>query len=347
MSKVYYRKIDSKTTVAEIQKITQELLSVIVSDQSLVLEKKIPLKVHFGEKGNHTFIKPEKFIGIVDFLKSRGIESCYIETSVMYGGQRHRRDIHLKTAQEHGFTQLPVEIADGEQGELFTEVKTDLKHFKTCKIGRDFDRYNQLIVLSHFKGHMLAGFGGAIKQLSMGHASKGGKLAMHMGIKPQIIKRKCKKCNLCKTRCNEGAIIIDSKVSAINHEKCVGCGACVSICPHKAVSIMSLKGLWSMLFKRESFQEKIVEYAYAAQKGKKNIYLNFAMNITRGCDCEPRKMKPLTDDFGIFISTDSVAIDQACLDLARENGVKFNGEKLLQYAEMVGLGSRKYELVAV
>jgi uncharacterized Fe-S center protein len=181
----------------------------------------------------------------------------------------------------------------------------------------------------------------------MGHASKGGKLAMHMGIKPQIIKRKCKKCNLCKTRCNEGAIIIDSKVSAINHEKCVGCGACVSICPHKAVSIMSLKGLWSMLFKRESFQEKIVEYAYAAQKGKKNIYLNFAMNITRGCDCEPRKMKPLTDDFGIFISTDSVAIDQACLDLARENGVKFNGEKLLQYAEMVGLGSRKYELVAV
>jgi uncharacterized Fe-S center protein len=102
-----------------------------------------------------------------------------------------------------------------------------------------------------------------------------------------------------------------------------------------------------MLFKRESFQEKIVEYAYAAQKGKKNIYLNFAMNITRGCDCEPRKMKPLTDDFGIFISTDSVAIDQACLDLARENGVKFNGEKLLQYAEMVGLGSRKYELVAV
>jgi len=164
-----------------------------------------------------------------------------------------------------------------------------------------------------------------------------------MGIKPRIRNRKCKKCQLCERRCNEHAITIGRK-SFIDHEKCVGCGACMAICPHKAISVHSLKGLFTLLgFK--SFREKLVEYAYAAQKGKKNIYMNFAMSVTAGCDCEPRDMKPVVGDFGIFASTDPVAIDKACFDMSKVNGKKFRGEATFPYAEKIGLGSSEYTLV--
>ena len=343
MANVYYKKVDRNTTVKEVQEITRQLLAAIIEKEEIELERKVPLKVHFGEKGNTTFIKSENYEGIIGFLEARGIETCYMETSVMYGGQRYKRDLHLKTAQEHGFTQVPIIIADGEQGEAFAEVEIGGRHFKSCKIGKDFLDYNQLIVLSHFKGHMMAGFGGAIKQLSMGHASKGGKLAMHMGIKPRIVNRKCKKCNLCMTRCNEDAITIGKK-SFIDHEKCVGCGACVAICPTKAVSIMSVKGVSNFLLQGKKFREKLVEYAYAAQKDKKNIYINLAMNVTKGCDCEPKKMDPIMEDFGIFVSTDPVAIDQVCLDMAKERGKTFKGGEQLLYAEKIGFGSTHYTL---
>jgi uncharacterized Fe-S center protein len=346
MSNVYWKKVNKDTTVEEIKEITKVLLNEIITKENISLESNIPLKVHFGEKGNHTFIKSQNYEGIIDYLQERDIETSYIESSVMYGGQRHRKDLHLKTAEAHGFTQVPVIIADGEQGEAFKEVEINKTHFKSCKIGKEFQNYNQFIVMSHFKGHMLAGFGGAIKQLSMGFASKGGKMAMHMGIKPHIVNRKCKRCNLCKTRCNENAITIDKK-SFIDHDKCVGCGACVSICPHKAVSIFSLKSITRMMGIGNNFQEKLIEYAYAAHKDKKNIYFNYVMNITAGCDCEPRKMKILMEDIGIFVSTDPVAIDKACYDAVKENGKKFRGAKQLIYGERIGLGTQNYNLIEV
>jgi len=344
--KVFYKKVDSHTSVAEIQMITKQLLETIVKNECLELEKKVPLKVHFGEKGNTSFIRSENYEGIINYLKEKDVETCYMETSVLYGGQRHRRDLHIKTALEHGFDQVPIVITDGEQGEAFSEIEINKRHFKTCKLGKEFEKYDQLIVLSHFKGHGLSGFGGAIKQLSMGFAAKGGKLAMHMGIKPKIVKRKCKKCNLCKTTCNVDAITIDNK-PRIDHDRCVGCGACVSICPHKSITIFTLKGIYNAIFKRTDFLEKLVEYAYAAHFGRKNIYINFAMNITKSCDCIGKPMKPIIDDFGIFISTDPVAIDKACYDISKEKGKKFKGEFQFGYAESIGLGSVDYELIEI
>lgn len=340
--------MNSITKVNEVKEITKELLDIIISKEDIQLENRIPLKVHFGEKGNITYIKPENFEGVIDFLKEKNIETSFIETSTLYGGQRYKKDLHIKIAKEHGFTQIPIIIADGEQGESFAEVEINKKNFKSCKIGKAFLDYNQLIVLAHFKGHMFAGFGGAIKQLSMGHAAKGGKLAMHMGIKPKISNRKCKKCNLCETRCNENAITIEKDgKSFIDHEKCVGCGACYAICPHKAISIISIKSILRMIGIGNPFKEKLVEHAYAAAKDKKNIYINFAMNITSKCDCEPKKLKIIMDDIGIFISTDPVAIDKACYDLVEEKGKKFRGFKQFAYAEKIGLGSTKYELIEV
>lgn len=345
MSKVYIIKFTGATPTKDVNAFSRRLLERIVSEENIKLEQEIPLKVHFGEKGNITFLQPENYNGIIDFLEEKKIKTLFIETSVMYGGQRHNRSLHLKTAEEHGFTRIPIMIADGEQGEDYYEVEINKKHFAKCKLGKEFSRYEQVLVLSHFKGHLLAGFGGAIKQLAMGFASKGGKLAQHLGIKPQIKNSKCKKCHLCEQRCAVHAITIGAK-SFIDHKKCVGCGACVSICPQQAVSIFSMKALMRMIGTLGNpFQEKVVEYAYAAQKGKRNIYVNFAMNITAGCDCEPKKMKALINDIGILVSTDPVAIDQACFDLAKQSGKRFRGRHVLEYAEEIGLGSRKYELV--
>ena len=342
MVHVYFKRFKGDPSTEIVKSMSRQLLDHIVTVEKIELEKEIPLKVHFGEKGNVTYIQAENYDGVIDFLQDRKITSCFIETTVLYGGQRYRRDLHLKTAAENGFTRIPVIIADGDHGESFSEIEIHKTHFEKCKIASGFAKYSQLIVLAHFKGHGLSGFGGAIKQLSMGHASKGGKLEMHLGIKPKIKSRKCEQCGLCQKKCAENAITIGEK-SRIDPALCVGCGACVAICPNQAVTVFTVRGIGHAVFGNR-FKEKLVEYAYAGQKGKKNIYLNFLMNITRGCDCEGRKMSVIIKDIGILASTDPVAIDKASFDLVKKAGKKFRGFSTFAYAEKIGLGSADYTL---
>ncbi len=323
----------------------RKLLDAVITRENVRLADHIPLKVHFGEKGNKTYLKPGTYSDILEYLRERGIESEYMETSVLYGGARSNREKHLELAKAHGFDQIPVVIADGDNGEASVNVQVDLKHFSKCAVAAELAKQEQVLVMSHFKGHGLAGFGGAIKQLSMGFASKGGKMAMHMSVQPEIINFLCKKCRLCTTRCQVDAITVEKKKAWIDHAKCLGCGACYSICPHHAVSVFTWKGLANMLFRRNSFREKLVEYAYAAAHGKQHIYLNFAVNITGGCDCEPRPMWKCADDVGIFASLDPVAVDAACYDAVAKAGKKFKGAEQLDYAEKIGLGTRSCNLI--
>jgi uncharacterized Fe-S center protein len=346
MSNVYTYYFRDDVSLDDIKEKSALLLDVVTKKEEVNLENEIPLKVHFGEIGNTSYIKPETFEGIINYLDLKKIKSSFIETSVLYGGKRYKKELHLNTAKEHGFTKLPVVIADGEMGGDFYEVEINKRHFKFCKLGAEFEKYPQIIVLTHFKGHMLAGFGGALKNLAMGFASKGGKMEQHMGIKPSIKSRKCKKCMQCIKRCAFDAITIGKK-SFIDHEKCTGCGACVSVCPHKAVSIISLKSVLRFLGIGNPFREKVAEYAYAANLGRKNIYINFIMNITKGCDCEPRKMKPVTDDVGIFASTDPLALDKACYEAVKEKGKKFRGDKIFAYSQKLNTGSLDYKLIGV
>ena len=344
-STVYWHSMENGTDTETIQRISRRVLETMIEEEHSTLSPRIPLKVHFGEAGKVTYVRPENYDGVIDLLEERGVEPCFMETSVLYGGQRYRSDVHEKTAREHGFSRLPIVFADGEAGEYYTDVEINQKHFETFKVGGAFADYDQVLVLAHFKGHMLAGFGGAIKQLSMGCAAKGGKLAMHSGVKPQISNRKCKRCKVCQTRCHEDALVIEEGRSTIDHDKCVGCGACMAICPHKAISVMTARSVLNMVSGMGgSFGERLAEGAYAAQLGKRNLYMNYAMNITRGCDCEGRKMTPVMDDFGIFASTDPVAIDKACCDKAAERGRRFRGQRMLAYAQRIGMGSQTYAL---
>ena len=345
MANVYFIPL-KKADHAEISSAAAKLFEHIVTAENIPLEKHIPLKVHCGEAGNKTFISPHCYNGVLDCLQKREIASCFIETSVLYGGKRGNREAHSRLAAAHGFDRVPFEVADGDHGEMSYDVPIDGKHFKHCHLGKNFSSYQQLLVMSHFKGHALAGFGGSIKQLSMGFASKGGKMAMHLGVKPRIRTWLCKKCGLCLKRCQVEAISLSPK-PVIDSSKCLGCGACYAACRNHAVSILSLKGLLNAAFKGKFFREKLVEYALAAHTGRRNIYFVFALNITRGCDCEPVPMFKVTDDIGLFVSTDPVAADTAAYDACARQGKRFRGYEQLSYAEKIGLGSKNYTLIGL
>ena len=324
MSIVYFIPIDSYKETEKISESARKLLEKIQSENNtLDFNKKIPLKVHFGEENNSTFIEPKNFAGIIKYLKEKKANACYIETNVLYRGKRTKKEDHLKIAEKHGFTQLPIIIADGEMGEDYelVDINGIGKHFKDAKIGKEIAKQKQLIVIAHFKGHMLAGFGAAIKQLSMGCAARGGKLAMHAQSKPILNPLECKKCHTCAKNCPVDACTIDSLVPHIDYAKCIGCAKCIAVCPYGAIHVN-----WASTLPTE-FYEKLVEYAFAAQKGKKVIYLNFVFNITKDCDCHGEKQTPIAKDIGLLASLDPVAIDKASLDLVRKKkGKKYLAE---------------------
>jgi uncharacterized protein len=342
MPVVYFKAIDSYSRTDEISAAAADLLRLLVEREKVPLYPFIPLKVHVGEKGNQTFIEPKNFNGIIDYLQEQGIKSAYVETNVLYKGERNTRDKHLKVAAQHGFTRIPVIIGDGERGEDYALVTVDKKHYQACKIAGAIAREKQIIVLSHFKGHTLSGFGGAIKQLAMGCSSKGGKLDQHANNIPVVKGSLCTACGACARHCPTDAITVEKK-AVIDRSTCIGCASCMGVCPPGAI-----RNRWMVT--PRVFSERMAEYALAAAKGKEHIYISFAMNITRGCDCIGKSMKPIVGDIGIFASTDPVAIDQACLDVLNRNRLikhLTRGRHGLKYAESIGLGSRKYRLVSV
>jgi len=337
LSKVYFIK-NSGDNVHQLGKDALELLKRIVSDTGHKFEKEVPLKVHFGEKGNKTFIPADCYDPIIDYLKETGVEPSYIETNVLYRGSRTTTEKHIKTAKAHGFTQIPIIIADGDIGTEYDEVEINKEYIKKCKIGKGYGKFKQFIVMSHFKGHIEAGFGGAIKQLAMGFAARGGKLDQHSGISPVVSAKKCIACGICEDKCDYDAIEIED-VAKIDPEKCIGCAGCIAVCPEGAI-----RNTWG----GSNFLEKLAEYAYGASKDKDMIYITFVQNITKDCDCIGSPMEPITDNIGILIGKDPLALDTACLDLVqRSSGEKLfeKGRAYLKHGEKIGLGTMKYQLI--
>ena len=347
-SEVFFHPLAHNSSNEERGNAGKAVLKALLKHHQLDLESEIPIKLHFGEKGNATYLKPEVYDPLIDFIEESGSSGYFTETSVLYGGERFNAQKHTALAHAHGFTRIPVKIADGKHGERSVSVPVSGgRHFSSAAIAELLAKAPQVLVVSHFKGHILAGFGGAIKQLSMGFASKGGKMAMHLSVKPHIKSRKCRKCRLCITRCNVQAIDTSDEKFSIDHNKCIGCGACFSICPHKAISVFSLSGIRNMLFGHRYFREKLAEYAYASHAGKKNIYISFAADVAPGCDCEPRKMSSCIPDIGVFASLDPGALATACFEAAEKAGKRFRGHEQLEYAEKLGIGSKDYRIIEV
>lgn len=304
------------------------------------LQGNIAVKVHFGEEGNQHFIKPDLYKDLI--LKLKG---TFVETNVLYGGKRGHTDSHIMLAKEHGFGYAPIDILDADST---LNIPYKGKHFDTVYSGSHLNRYNSLLVISHFKGHGNAGFGGAIKNIGMGMADVRGKLEQHAGSNPLTKPSTCIKCGKCVAVCPKGAITINPLV--IDQTKCIACGKCIGACPTH-----SLRVPWGKTGEN-GFLERLADYANAIRKQQPDVYINVIAQVSPDCDCYGAARKPFIKDVGILASTDMLAIDLASADLVdKAYGKKdafltvsdVSGRYIFEYGENIGLGNSKYKIIEI
>ena len=274
----------------------------------------VAVKLHFGETGNVAFIRPVFLRRIVDAVRSAGGEPFLTDANTLYAGTRGDSPHHLMTAIRNGFdfavVDAPLIIADGLRGRSECAVGIKGRRFEEVFLGVEIVESDALISVAHVKGHELAGFGGTIKNLGMGCASRRGKLAQHSTVHPTIKKKRCVGCGECAAHCSQHALSLAEKKAVMDDSRCIGCGECILICPNGAIQIA-----WNQSV--PVFMESMVEYTAGVlqNKRKKAFFINFVTSVSPGCDCLPFNDAPIVRDIGILASTDPVAIDQAAVDL--------------------------------
>jgi uncharacterized protein len=340
----------SKVLFAPVPNLRAAIPKLI--EQSGFLEKincrrRLGIKVHFGEDGNHNYLDPSFVRAAVEVVCRRVTDCVLLETSTLYRGRRATAKTHLSLAHEHGFTlasvMMPIDIIDGRQGEASYSVPVDLKLVKEAHLGRRLKHVPTILNMAHFKGHFVTGFGGVLKNLAMGLASKRGKLEMHCLSKPNVNPDRCTSCGDCVEYCPSDAIDFVHEVARIGRS-CSGCAACITVCRQGAIGLD-----WGEA--AENVGLKVTEYALAVLRDRVALHLNFVINVTPNCDCMAVTEKPIMPDVGIFASLDPVACEQAAFDRAgpalKKTYPKLIPEKQIEHAEKIGLGSRKYELITV
>lgn len=301
---------------------------------------KVAIKTHLGEWGSALNLRPHWVSAIVDEVKRLGGIPSIVETGTvvyMENGVRASKEMHLKTGVTHGFTEetmgCPIIICDGENG--MEDVKVDVPHgvyMKYAFMGKGFLDFDKVIVVSHFKGHAMGVFGGALKNVGIGMASARGKYAIHnmthpeMGMKTWDINQEVVNMyaqmpspNLLDETvetCPAGAFEYKDGILTRDKEKCHRCGFCF---------VRFAQGLFNMP------PELVISWpagitdaatAFINKIGKENmIYLNYAMDITPGCDCMDFHDKTMIPNLGVFASKDPVAVDMACIEAAEAQAV--------------------------
>ncbi len=197
-SKVYFLPADSISADNIVRIFDAAGFSSLFKSGDLVA-----IKVHFGEPGNKAYLKPENVRPLAQKLKDLGTKPFLTDANTLYKGKRSNSVDHIETAHSHGYDFLPVVIADGLNGKDFEKVRINGKHFKEVNIGSAAVQADAILVMTHFKGHELTGFGGAIKNLGMGLGSRSGKQQMHADVKPLVQKDASIGCGLCVKWCRQ------------------------------------------------------------------------------------------------------------------------------------------------
>ena len=285
-SKVYF----SRTITAEKVLQLYQLLGK-------PLPGNVAIKVHSGEQGNQNFLRPDFWKPVIDH-----VGGTVVECNTAYAGQRNTTEKHLKLFEKHGWSQyFTVDLLDAQGPDLVLPIPGG-KVIQKNYLGKDMVHYDSTLVLSHFKGHPMGGYGGALKQLSIGYASSFGKAYIHGAGEPEKI--------------------------------------------------------WTA--DQNAFKRAMADAAMSVVEFFKGnaVYVNVMKNMSVDCDCCAVAEDPCIRDIGILISTDPVAIDQACLDLVYasddpgkahliERIESRNGVHTIEAAAAHCLGRREYELIEI
>lgn len=333
--------------------------------------KFVAIKMHFGELGNMSFLRPNYARAVVDVVKELGGKPFLTDCNTMYPGFRKNALEHLYCAWQNGFTPLtvgcPILIGDGLKGTDDVAVPVEGgEYVKEALIGRAVMDADIFISLSHFKGHEEAGFGGAIKNIGMGCGSRAGKKDQHSHGKANVSASRCRGCRKCQKECANGGLLFDEASRKMTvTENCVGCGRCLGACNFDAIYFKENNA-------NEMLGRRMAEYAKAVVDGRPSFHISLVLDVSPNCDCHAENDIPIIPDVGMFCSFDPLALDQACADACqlqspvigsqlwrnvnapgfKDQGDIFKNNKpeaewrsCLEQAEKVGLGTRDYELV--
>jgi uncharacterized Fe-S center protein len=334
--------------------------------------KFVAIKLHFGELGNISYLRPNYARAVADLVKELGGKPFLTDCNTMYPGSRKNALEHLECAWENGFTPLtvgcPILIGDGLKGtdDIAVPVAGG-EYVKEARIGRAIMDADVFISLTHFKGHEMTGFGGAIKNIGMGCGSRAGKTDQHSGGNPHIIKALCRGCRKCQKECANGGLVFDAaaKKMAVSQRDCVGCGRCLGACNFDAIAFNNEAA-------SELLNRRMAEYAKAVVDGRPSFHISLVVDVSPNCDCHSENDAPILPNLGMFASFDPLALDQACVDLCLK-AAPLPGSQLsdnmarhgfvdrhdhfansapesewracLEHAKKIGLGSMAYELI--
>lgn len=366
-STVYYTDFRCPVGTSLTEKLRR--LCIAAGIKSIDMDGKfVAIKMHFGELGNLAFLRPNYAKVVADLCKEQGGQPFLTDCNTLYPGSRKNALEHLSCAQENGFwpmtTGCQIIIGDGLRGTDELEVPVpNGEYCKTAKIGRAIMDADIFISLTHFKGHELTGFGGAIKNIGMGCGSRAGKMAMHSIGKPGIDAEKCRGCKTCTHYCAQSAISIGEDHKArIDHDLCAGCGRCIGVCNFDAIS---------NAFDAEStiLNERMAEYTKAVIQNRPHFHVSIVNQVSPYCDCHAENDAAVVPDIGMFAGFDPVALDHACIDAvnaapaistsvlgqcAHEHNDHFtdihpktNWRSQIEHARKIGIGNVDYELVTV
>ncbi len=332
----------------------------------------VAIKIHFGELGNVSYLRPNYARAVVDVVKELGGKPFLTDCNTLYPGSRKNALEHLYCAWENGFTPLtvgcPILIGDGLKGTDDIEVPVrGGEYVKNAKIGRAVMDADVIISMTHFKGHETTGFGGTLKNLGMGCGSRAGKKEQHNNGKAYVQQEICRGCRRCMQECANNGLVFDPETRKmhVDKEHCVGCGRCVGACNFDAIDFEDPNS-------NQMLNYRIAEYAKAVVDGRPQFHISLVMDISPNCDCHVENDAPILPDVGMFASFDPLALDQACVDACMKceplpnsqlgehmrdphfvdhhdhftnSTPESEWQSCLSHAEKIGLGTRDYELI--
>ncbi len=373
-AKVYFSDLRTVAFGDGLPNKLKKLMRSAGIDQIDMDGKFVAIKMHFGELGNVSFLRPNYARAVVDVVKQLGGKPFLTDCNTRYPGSRKNALEHLYCAWQNGFTPLtvdcPVLIGDGLKGtdDVAVPVRGG-EYIKEARIGRTIMDADVFISLTHFKGHEMTGFGGAIKNIGMGCGSRAGKKEQHSNGQPVINEDLCRGCGCCRRECANDGLVFDAQARKmrVDTAHCIGCGRCLGACNYDAITFANSAAI-------SELNCRMAEYTKAVLDGRPHFHVSLVVDVSPNCDCHCENDAAILPNIGMFASFDPLALDQACADaclaatplpgsqladrMAQPGFVDHHDHFVnckpesewrtcLEHAEKIGLGTRDYELVVV